>query len=121
MLRVTTKRLDVRRLTITMLVTAVARVVFGQGGPPMITDDPGAPGKGKWGNSFGFAFEHRPNEPSIDVPEIDLNYGVGHHIQVTSQTAPVLLKLNDHGLIGGLGGTVRASWGDPCLGLTFGC
>ena len=58
-----------------MLVAAVARVAFGQGGPPMITDDPGTPGNGKWENNLASIFEHRPNETSIDVPAIDLNYG----------------------------------------------
>jgi len=91
-----------------MLVAAVARVAFGQGGPPMITDDPGTPGNGKWENNFAIIFEHRPNETSIDVPEIDLNYGVGEHIQLTLQTAPVLLKRSGHGLIGGLGETEAA-------------
>ena len=42
------------------------------------------------------------------MPEIDLNYGVGEHIQLTLQTAPVLLKRSGHGLIGGLGGTEAA-------------
>jgi hypothetical protein len=53
----------------------------------MITD-PGTPGNGRWKNNFAFAFEHRPNETSIDVPAIDLNYGVGDHIQLRLQTAP---------------------------------
>ena len=74
----------------------------------MITDDPGTPGNGKWENNLAIAFEHRPNETSIDVPAIDLNYGVGEHIQLTLQTAPVLLKRSGHGLIGGLGGTEAA-------------
>ena len=74
----------------------------------MITDDPGTPGNGKWENNLAIAFEHRPNETSIDVPAIDLNYGVGQHIQLTLQTAPVLLKRSGHGLIGGLGGTEAA-------------
>jgi hypothetical protein len=91
-----------------MWVTAVARIAFGQGGPPMITDDPGTPGTGKWENNFAIAFEHRPNETSIDVPAIDLNYGIGDHIQLTLQTAPVLLKRSGHGAIGGLGGTEAA-------------
>jgi hypothetical protein len=95
----------VRRLTIAILVAAAARVAFGQGGPPMITDDPGTPGSGKWENNFAIAFEDRPNEISIDVPAIDLNYGVGDRIQLTLQTAPVLLKRSDHGLVGGLGST----------------
>src|SRR6478672_7535799 len=86
-----------------MLVASVARIAFGQGGPPMITDDPGTPGNGKWENNFAIIFEHRPNEASIDLPEIDLNYGVGEHIQLTLQSAPVLLKRSGHGLIGGPG------------------
>jgi hypothetical protein len=42
------------------------------------------------------------------LPEIDLNYGVGEHIQLTLQTEPVLLKRGGHGLIGGIGGTEAA-------------
>src|SRR5947208_5856404 len=91
-----------------MLVAAVARVAFGQGGPPMITDDPGTPGNGKWENNLAIAFERRPGETAYEVPAIDLNYGLGEHIQLTLQTAPVLLKRGGHGLIGGLGGTEAA-------------
>jgi hypothetical protein len=79
-----------------------------QGGPPMITDDPGTPGNRKWEINLAVAFDHRPNETSFDVPAIDLNYGVGEHIQLTLQSAPVVLKRNGHGLIGGLGGTEAA-------------
>jgi hypothetical protein len=79
-----------------------------QGGPPMITDDPGTPGNKKWEINLAFAFEHRPNERSFDSPGIDLNYGVGEHIQLTLQGGPVLLKRSGHGLIGGLGGTEAA-------------
>jgi hypothetical protein len=82
--------------------------MFAQGGPPMITDDPGTPGNGKWEINLAVAFEHRPDETSYDLPVIDLNYGVGDHIQLTLQTAPVILKRGDHGPIGGLGGTEAA-------------
>ena len=97
-----------RRFAIAVSLACAARVVFGQGGPPMISDDPGTPGNGKWENNFAIIFEHRPNETSIDVPEIDLNYGVGEHIQLTLQNAPVLLKRSGRGLIGGLGSTEAA-------------
>ena len=80
----------------------------GQGGPPMITDDPGTPGDEKWEINLAIAFEHRPGETSLDLPAIDINYGVGDRIQLTLQTAPVLLKRSDHGAIGGLGGTEEA-------------
>jgi len=80
----------------------------GQGGPPMITDDPGTPGDKKWEINLALAGEHRSGETSADFPAIDLNYGVGEHIQLTLQTAPVFLKREGHGLIGGLGGTEAA-------------
>ena len=95
-------------LRLRVSLACAARVVFGQGGPPMITDDPGTPGNGKWENNLAIIFEHRPNETSFDAPEIDLNYGVGEHIQLTLQNAPVLLKRSGHGLIGGLGSTEAA-------------
>ena len=82
--------------------------VRAQGGPPMITDDPGTPGPGKWENNLAISFEHRSDETALDLPQIDLNYGVGEHVQLTLQTAPVLLKREDHGPIGGLGGTEAA-------------
>ncbi len=84
------------------------KVSYGQGGPPMITDDPGTPGNQKWEINLATAFEHRPGETSFDLPAIDLNYGVGEHIQLTLQTASVLLKESGHGVIGGLGGTEAA-------------
>jgi hypothetical protein len=74
----------------------------------MITDDPGTPGNRKWENNFAVIFEHHPDETAYEVPEIDLNYGVGEDIQLTFQTAPVFLKRSGHGLIGGIGGTEAA-------------
>lgn len=74
----------------------------------MITDDPGTPGNGHWENNFAIAFEHRPNEWSIDAPAVDLNYGWGDHIQLTLQTSLAILKRSDHGAIAGIGGSEAA-------------
>ena len=74
----------------------------------MITDDPGTPGNRKWEINLAIGLDHRSEETSLDLPEIDLNYGVGQNIQLTLQTAPVLLKREEHGAIGGLGGTEAA-------------
>ena len=74
----------------------------------MITDDPGTPGNGHWENNLAIAFEHRPNEWSIDAPGIDLNYGLGDHIQLTLQTSLAILKRSDHGALAGIGGTEAA-------------
>ena len=74
----------------------------------MITDDPGTPGDGKWEINLAIAFEHRSDETSYDLPAIDLNYGVGEHIQLTLETAPVVLSREDRGPVGGIGGTQAA-------------
>ena len=74
----------------------------------MITDDPGTPGNGHFENNFAITFEHRPNEWLINLPAIDLNYGVGEHIQLTLQTSYVILKRAHHGAVGGLGSTEAA-------------
>jgi hypothetical protein len=98
-----------RKLVCALALCALgAGVAWGQGGPPMITDDPGTPGDKKWEINLAFAFAHRSGETSSDLPAIDVNYGVGEHIQLTLQTAPVFLKRRGHGLIGGLGGSEAA-------------
>lgn len=91
-----------------VLVVPWARIALAQGGPPMITDDPGTPGDGKFEINLAMAFEHRPGATSVDAPAIDINYGLGERIQLTLQGGPVLLKRSDHGAIGGLGGTEAA-------------
>src|ERR1700682_4712479 len=76
------------------------REVLAQGGPPMITDDPGTPGNGKFEINVAVVFNRLPQEISWDVPALDINYGVGDHIQLTLQTAPVILKRSGQGAIG---------------------
>lgn len=97
-----------RRAVLIGLFVSVTRFALAQGGPPMITDDPGTPGNGKWEINLPIAFEHRPGEWALDAPGLDLNYGWGDHIQLTLQTALGLLKTSNHGLIGGLGGAEAA-------------
>ena len=79
-----------------------------QGGPPMITDDPGTPGPAKFEINLAITFERRPSEVAFDAPAIDFNYGVGENIQLTLQTAPVILKRKGQGAVGGLGSTEAA-------------
>ena len=97
-----------RNLIAVVLWFVALNIARGQGGPPMITDDPGTPGDGKFEINLAIAFEHRPNETSFDAPAIDINYGLGDRIQLTLQGGPALLKRSDRGAIGGLGGTEAA-------------
>lgn len=53
-----------------------------QGGPPMATDDPGTPGDAKWEINLAAVGTHTRNAWNVDVPDADINYGVGEHIQL---------------------------------------
>ena len=63
-----------------------------QGGPPMITDDPGTPGDGHWEVNTAFTTEHREGVHSYESPLLDLNYGVGERLQLKYEVAWVRLR-----------------------------
>jgi len=44
------------------------RAVLAQGGPPLITDDPGTPGDGKWEINLALTAEKRRRERSYESP-----------------------------------------------------
>lgn len=54
----------------------------GQGGPPLVTDDPGTPGPGRWEVNIAVLAEKRPSEHALEAPLVDANYGVGDRIQL---------------------------------------
>jgi hypothetical protein len=91
-----------------MICALAVHAARGQGGPPMITDDPGTPGSGHWEINIATTLERRPHEQSWGLPALDLNYGLGERIQLTLQTSFVVLKRSDHGPIGGMGNVEAA-------------
>ena len=75
-------------LLLAALLSGVGVVpVLSQGGPPLVTEDPGTPGPGNW--EINLAVEHEKvagGRVSL-VPVIDLNYGVGDRLQLKVETA----------------------------------
>ena len=74
-----------RILLMVMAVAASATGLLAQGGPPMVTDDPGTPGPGRWELNFSSIAQRTAGETELDLPFLDLNYGVGQTGQVTWQ------------------------------------
>jgi hypothetical protein len=99
------RQLIVFTIAICALAAGNARA---QGGPPMITDDPGTPGNGRFEINIAATLERRPHEQSWGLLALDINYGLGDRIQLTLQTSLVVLTRSDHGAIGGLGSTEAA-------------
>ena len=93
------------------LVTLVAQ---GQGGPPFRTDDPETPGNQHWEINFGFIGDRNPAAGAYQVPDFDINYGLGDRIQLKyeipiaiEETRPQAASANEAAVpgqvIGGLG------------------
>jgi hypothetical protein len=74
-----------RPFLIAVLLLAVASRVAAQGGPPMITDDPGTPGNGHWEINVAWTDQQSPGSTLIGLPLLDANYGVGDRIQLNYQ------------------------------------
>ena len=82
------------RLTGVVFVAALAVLLglgsvpssFAQGGPPMLTDDPGTPGSGGWEINIAYLEQRNRQERLRSFPHVDFNYGLGDHIQLKYET-----------------------------------
>lgn len=68
--------------------------LFAQGGPPLITDDPATPGDGNWEINTAFTVDKRQSGRSHESPLLDINYGLGEHIQLKYEVP--WLVINNH-------------------------
>ncbi len=80
-----------------------------QGGPPLLTDDPGTPGNRHWEVNLAITVEHTPEASLYEAPLVDANYGLGERIQ---------LKLEMPLLIESSSGT-RTGLGNPSVGVKW--
>jgi hypothetical protein len=53
-----------------------------QGGPPMLTDDPGTPGDGHWEINIAALTDFAAGVHAYQLPLIDVNYGLGERLQL---------------------------------------
>ena len=68
---------------------------WAQGGPPLITDDPDTPGPGYWEINIAMLRDKTQRQRRLEVPRIDLNYGVGRRIQLKFEMPWVALAPQD--------------------------
>ena len=94
-----------------LILTAAVRapVLYGQGGPPLETDDPGTPGGGRWEINLAGTVEHAAERTRYEAPVADVNYGVGDRVQLKLEI-PLLFEAD--------GGT-QSGLGNPLLGVKW--
>ena len=70
-----------------------SQVVAQGGGPPMLTTDPGTPGKNHWEINTLFNY-HFSNQLNIQIPATEIVYGIGNHFQISVQLPMPDIELN---------------------------
>jgi hypothetical protein len=93
-----------------VVLFCISAAAIAQGGPPMATDDPGTPGDGKWEINLGVIGTRMQDAWNVDVPDADINYGLGDHIQ---------LNLDLPWTYTNAGGHWRAGVGDTSVGVKW--
>ena len=66
-----------------------ARLAHAQGRPQFITDDPGTPGNHHWEINVGWIGNHNPGQSFYQIPDVNLNYSSGDHIQLNVAELPL--------------------------------
>ena len=62
-----------------------ARDAIAEGGPPLLTDDPGTPGDGNWEINLSWTSERASDSKQDELPLADINYGAGDRVQLNFQ------------------------------------
>jgi len=87
---------------IALLCAAGATRLLAQGGPPMITDDPGTPGPGRWEINLVWTDERTPGSTFFGLSLLDANYGVGDRLQLNLQASWNVARNAGQPTIGGM-------------------
>jgi hypothetical protein len=70
------------RFVVLMAFVVVVVAARAQGGPPFRTDDPETPGNRHLEINFGWIGDRNPGAGAYQVPDFDVNYGLGDRLQL---------------------------------------
>ena len=82
-----------------------------QAGPPFLTNDPGTPGNADWEINLASMQTITRGVSSYQIPQIDLNFGVGDRIQLTYEV-PYILQTHT-------GQPLASGWGNGYPGVKW--
>lgn len=89
-----------------LFIVSFSQTGQAQGGPPMLTDDPGTPGRGRWEINFLAAMDRSRAGWSFETPNVDLNYGLGERIQLKFEVPWLVKKDTGERTVGGPGSSM---------------
>src|ERR1019366_8059094 len=81
-----------RFLILSLLLGFCSSSAFSQGGPPYYTNDTATPGNHLWEINIAYMPFFYTDSSLSHIPDVDINYGIGGHVQLTFESA----WLRDH-------------------------
>jgi len=93
-----------------MLGMCIASGADAQGGPPFLANDTGTPGDGHWEINVAAAPSIARNSSTYQLPQFDINYGVGDRLQLTYEI-PYLIERS--------GGQQNSGWSNANPGIKW--
>jgi hypothetical protein len=87
------------------------RLAHADAGPPYLTNDPGTPGSANWEINIGSMQSIERGVASYQLPQIDVNFGVGDRIQLTYEI-PYVLQTRD-------GAPTASAWSNAYPGVKW--
>jgi hypothetical protein len=82
-----------------------------QAGPPFLTNDPGTPGNANWEINLASMQTITRGASAYQLPQIDLNFGIGDRIQLTYEV-PYILQSSP-------GRPLQSGWGNGYPGIKW--
>jgi len=71
-----------RSFALAIAACLLSTAALAQGGPPLLTDDPGTPGNQNWEINIGITDSGTHGRHTLETPILDLNYGAGDRVQL---------------------------------------
>jgi len=93
------------------LLLHIPRAAQSQAGPPFLSNDPGTPGNANWEINLASMQTNTRGVSSYQVPQIDLNFGLGDRIQLTFEI-PYIVQT-------GSGQSSQSGWGNGYPGVKW--
>jgi hypothetical protein len=106
-----TESITIARLLCAVGLLLCSQAALAQGGPPFLSNDPGTPGNGNWEINLASMQTMTRGGWSYQVPQIDLNFGLGDRIQLTYEIPYVLQS--------GTGQPLQSGWGNAFPGVKW--
>jgi hypothetical protein len=111
-----------RRVLAVSLFVLSAVATHAQGGPPFRTDDPETPGNKHWEINFGWIGDRNLAAGAYQVPDFDINYGLGDRIQLKYEIPIAIEETRPqpaNGVDAAVPGKVLGGLGESLLGIKW--